>query len=45
MQLLLNATVYAVEQKFNLFKRQIEYFVGKDNLDKLDTFDLQWYET
>ncbi|KAL6160070.1 hypothetical protein ACJQWK_09319 [Exserohilum turcicum] len=41
MQLLVNATGYAVEQKFNLFKRQIEYFVGKDNLDKLDTFDLQ----
>ncbi|KAG9661029.1 DUF1446-domain-containing protein, partial [Aureobasidium melanogenum] len=41
VQILINATGYAYKEKFELFSRQLHFFMGKELLEALDVFDLQ----
>jgi len=41
VQTLINATGYAHELKLELFKRQINHFLGEESLKKLDVFEIQ----
>ncbi|KAM5350017.1 hypothetical protein ACJ41O_006522 [Fusarium nematophilum] len=41
IQALFNCTGYAFEEKFQLFEKQVRYFLGPDVMNQLDTLDFQ----
>lgn len=43
MQALFNATGYGFDKKFELFSKQVRYFMGEDALKKLDILEFQKY--
>ncbi|GAB7342429.1 hypothetical protein MBLNU457_g0639t1 [Dothideomycetes sp. NU457] len=40
-QILVNATGYSHERKFELFQQQLHFFMGKELLESMDVFELQ----
>lgn len=45
VQLLVNATGYAADQKFELFNKQVRYFIGDEAIKGLEVFEIQQYVT
>ncbi|KAM0324143.1 hypothetical protein ACHAQA_008335 [Verticillium albo-atrum] len=43
VQLLVNATGYAFEKKFELFERQVRSNIGEEALARFDALHFQWY--
>lgn len=43
MQALFNATGYGFDKKFELFSKQVPYFMGEEALKKLDILEFQKY--
>jgi hypothetical protein len=41
MQALFNATGYGFDRKFELFSKQVRYFMGEESLKKLDILEFQ----
>jgi hypothetical protein len=43
MQALFNASGYALDKKFELFSKQVRYFLGDEKLKQFDILDFQQY--
>lgn len=41
MQALFNATGYASDKKFELFQKQVRYFLGEEALRRFDVLEFQ----
>lgn len=40
-QILLNATGYGTDEKWELIERQIRHFIPKESIDRIDTLEFQ----
>lgn len=40
-QILLNATGYGTEEKWDLIERQLRHFIAKESIDRIDTLEFQ----